>query len=776
MNIPLCIDKFEHINKITGEARTKLKVWYNKKSKIVDIPFDPYFYSYQKLDIGYKSKVVQIKRLSDLKIVSVYKYLFPSVKLVPIYRTNDAFEADIPFLQRVAIDKEDFYTQFNQDDKLDILYFDIETDTAGMFPKPERNMITTIGFSVNEEPVQKLSINRLDDGDEDILTKFMEVIRDVNPDIIVGYNCIFFDIPYILKRCQLQGINTSPLTRESGEAYFMSDTNELIPYIRGRCIFDVFDEVRQDQTLYGISGRGMKEVANWFNVKNTIRKWKGYENYDVITEYRGNMRELIGTKELDKYVESDVLITRALSDLYFKNILTFARMFKLPLNIVTRRSANLLNTVYYARELNKDNIKGDLPNYKKYPQIFGNMILIEGRSKFVNGTGYQGAYVDIFKKGLIKNFCKVDFAGMYPTIIATFELSPETTRIIDYKKLGEFNYKRSNGKLILEYPDTKIGKNVIIEIKLNEHGFLPRISLSMIEERKGIKKMLKDPKYKDRYEELTSTSWCLKVLNNAGYGTNGAAFFRYGDVAVSMTITALGRILIQKIIDMYKGRNILVDTDGVYIEGKVSEDAINQMLEDFIIKDFGLSKNYLSVEMEDVYPAGFFIKKKNYMLYEDGNIIKHGATLKGTAKNRVFTRALDMISEAIFEHQDDYLINHNIKEAIYSCFDMKDFIISDFAMKTMLHKHPSQYANSGCLQVNVARQAKRVLDIDMQIGDSIEYVKEYDGYKIVPSANIKKIDKPYYKRQILRVLELLSLTHISPDRAQTDLNDWSKSK
>ncbi|KKK60686.1 hypothetical protein LCGC14_3021880, partial [marine sediment metagenome] len=358
-----------------------------------------------------------------------------------------------------------------------------------------------------------------------------------------------FDLPYIIDRLNINGLSSSALTRNFGDASFVNQNGQSIMNIQGRALFDVFLEVLKDQTLYGISSRGLKEVAKWFNVEKKLHQDPRYKDYKIILEYLGNMRALIGTSRLKKYVESDVLITRALSEFYFKNIATFSEMLKVPISLMTKRTANLIGTIRYARDLRKMKIISDAPNFKRFPDVFGEIVYDEKRqrNRFEGGTGMQGALVGLYKAGKslplfselkeqFDNIWKLDFAGMYPSIQRTFKLSPETTKIIAVIPKGKkriLTYKKYSDYALLGIPDRKMGY-VIIKI-INEEGFLPRMLTEMHYERLKIKKQLKDPKTLEHDREaLESLSWTIKVQQNMNYGINGSGYFRYGDIAVTI--------------------------------------------------------------------------------------------------------------------------------------------------------------------------------------------------------------------------------------------------
>ena len=611
----------------------------------------------------------------------------------------------------------------------------------------------------------------------------MHAVSAFNPDVIVGYNINFFDLPYIIDRSIINNISTSPLTRHNDEAYFRNDEGQKIINIRGRVVFDIFDEVLADQTLYGIADRKMKTVAKWFNVEKSIREDLRYKDYKIIVEETNNMRKLIGTQQLRDYSKSDILITRALSNFYFKNILMFSNMIKLPISTMSRRTASLINNVIFARELQKMNIVSDAANFQRHTNIFGGVQTerIHGRVKFMRKLGYQGALVGIFRKGIIENLYKIDYVGMYPSIHIAFNLSPETTKIIGYEDYKELYIKREGQYLILSFPDDKIKGNVIIRIDMSKRGFLAKMQEEFKAERKIIKKKLRDTDTPDyRKEELESRSWCLKVQANTAYGYNGSTFARYGDVSIAMATAGIGRHLAKLIVDWMGKRAINVDTDGVLVEGHVDIDKLNERIDRHMLDKFGL-KCDIKLELEGPYPKGYFFKMKNYILLDDNDkIIKHGHAFKGSSKNKLFNIAMDKLCKAILVSgkQEDV-----IDAVCQSYQSVDDNDLSKFIMKTKINKPLKEYKaqpskkSKGCVQIQVAYQVRGLIDAEINVGDMIEYVKETDGYKIKDTANVQKIDKPYYLKQIRKVLERLGLNQYYWDLGskniliQTDLTD-----
>jgi len=763
MRIPL------YAKNIEVEGATKIEIWNDKQKSVVDIPMRPYLYSkVRRNDIfGADESREVVKYISDLKEREVYKYTFDSVKQIPEYRDDDSMEADIPFVQRVAIDAPKFFPKYPQKKSLDILYFDIEVDTIGIFPKSDTNPIIGIGYAFNDEKPVILLANSLEEGDLPILTQFMDVIKEKDPDLITTFFGNVFDIPYVIDRLMVHGISTSAFTRADSEAYFTTDEDEKIIYIKGRCLFDIFEEVIKDQSLFGISDRKMKTVAKWFDLQNVIRKQDGFEDYDVVTEDLSNLRKLINTKQLYDYLMSDVLITRELSNIYLPNVIVFAEMVGLPLNITIGRRSSMPHTVLSARNLKTMNVISDAPNFKRYPDIFGEPVEVEKRGKkkteFVGGTRFQGAVVGcnpLHQRKVVKKLKHRDFRSLYPSIIMFFNISPETVffqRYEDYVK-DYFGVEDFLDYRVLTFSDDRLEKNVVVKI-LKKEGFATREMKRFFDARVKIKEEIERTTDQGKLSQLNSASVIYKILLNSYFGCTGSGFFRYSTVYQAMSITAVGRYLIRWVMEQFGDSWVIVDTDGCYGMKDLDEEAITAAVNKMLYGRFRVKSDF--VLEGDVYESGYALRMKNYVLMKKGKLIKHGVSFKASSKNLIFSETLDRIAVSVLTDGDTLSIARE-------CYAIEKRDFSEFVMRTNINREKEDYSHQpfagkkGCVQVQVANQVEDFHGNPVRVGDSISYVKTILGYEIRETAEMKhgNIDLQYYRKQVLSVMEKFNLQDV----------------
>lgn len=380
-------------------------------------------------------------------------------------------------------------------------------------------------------------------------------------------------------------------------------------------------------------------------------------------------------------------------------------------------------------------------------------------SLFEGGTGFQAAIVDIYKHGLFENIQKIDYRGFYPSVVMTFNISPETTKINRYIPYQEdFEVEMTdNNHIIIFVPDKRMNKTVVIEIDQNVPGFLPQKLIEFDAERMKIKERLANKDISDAEKtHLESVSWGLKVLaNSTCYGCNANGFFKYGDLSLAIAIVGLSRHYITKVLELYPETKIETDTDGIYINGEVDIEKINFFLKEYTLDTFKIpfEKNKLLLEIEGPFDAAYFYKTKNYLLYNKGKVIRHGVTFLSSSKTALFNKALDKIARYIFEKK-------SVVDAVNKLIN-EESTLKDFTMKTSINQPISSYKNEGCLQKQLAKQVKEHLKQDLQVSDSIDYVKTKNGYKILTLAKLHEIDKRYYYDQLQTLINIFTEEQIS---------------
>ena len=738
-------------------------MWYNGHKSVMLAPFRPYFFAKRRLEFDMAQDIVEdnyrVKLLSDLKEHDVYRYEVPNVDYIREINkslsrpgldshqriVNAIFENHTKFIDRILIDQPDFIMEYPNIDDIKFFYFDIETLMENYVDK---KIITSIAYATNDREIYSCQ------GDEKYILKwFLRSMEDIDPDIIVGYYMRDFDLVRIIERCKVHKLDYHKLARDGKVHYYKSERDRQVTMkIGGRILWDLLDSVNADQTIYGIKNKKMKTVCEFF----------GIEGSDWVKADMTNSAHDVDENTLRQHNEDDIRRTYGLADIYWNNISTLAEMFKAPLDFVINNTQATLAGIFMGRGLFDLNIRSTGMNQDRHPEIFR-------RSKAKGESNYEAAMVGIYQPGLHKPLFKIDFAGFYPSLMAAFNLSPDTTKILGYRPYQkEFKSEVVGNKVIYYIPDKVINKTIVVGVKQDVDGFLRKELRKIREERNKIKAAYKTASDEEK-ETLNSRQWGLKVAQNIPSGLNGSAISRYGDIGTTIPTVGFGRELLKDLKDHIDEDHpicIESDTDGLYLTEKPDMDEINAFLKNLIATKFNLEESVeISLDLDE-YAAGYFIKQKNYILQSTkGDLIYHGAGMKSSRLPKIFDSAKDILCDALLSGEED------IKPILNQICNLDQYNMQDFTLRTTLHKKLSQY-KPGALQRKLGEQAKAI-GIPVEIESQMEYVKVKDGYRIIQVMNnISEIDRDYYLGVIEKLANALGMEQDFKTRNIRTLDAW----
>ncbi|GKB12163.1 DNA polymerase delta catalytic subunit, partial [Tanacetum coccineum] len=170
-----------------------------------------------------------------------------------------------------------------------ILSFDIEcAGRKGLFPEPTHDPVIQIANLVTlqgeENPFVKnvmtlkscspiVGVDVMSfDTEREVLLAWKDFIREIDPDIIIGYNICKFDLPYLIQRAETLGITEFPLlgrirnsrvrvkdTTFSSRQYGTRESKEVT--LEGRVQFDLLQAMQRD---YKLSSYSLNSVSAHF--------------------------------------------------------------------------------------------------------------------------------------------------------------------------------------------------------------------------------------------------------------------------------------------------------------------------------------------------------------------------------------------------------------------------------------------------------------------------------------------------------------------------------
>jgi DNA polymerase I/DNA polymerase-2 len=436
--------------------------------------------------------------------------------------------------------------------------------------------------------------------EKELIERFLEIIREKDPDFLCSYNGDQFDIPKLKDRASELKLSLK-LGRDSAPVYVVRRGRISSARIKGRIHIDLFDFVDHilsasmrsevltlDEVSQELIGTGKKEMK----YKEMVEIWSKKEKIERLVEYCLCDSEL--TLKLGEYILPQIFAISKLSGLT-------------PFDACRNTYSQLVES-FLMRRAFIDNIL--IPNQPKQEEIE------ERRMQ----PAYKGATVIEPKKGIHENILVFDFRSLYPTIIVSHNISPET-----------FEFKPCKKKI--EVPESKwhfCGDN---------KGFIPKHLEELIERRKRIKQEMKSlKKDSEKYHLLDNEQYALKILANATYGYMAYFGARWFKRECGSSAASFGRYYISKVIELAKKEGFEIvygDTDSLMIKSpeKASVDNIKTIGESFVEKVNKELPGIIELEFRNLYEGGIFVTrgkgeigaKKRYALIDyKGNLEVRG--------------------------------------------------------------------------------------------------------------------------------------------------------
>jgi len=225
---------------------------------------------------------------------------------------------------------------------------------------------------------------------------------------------------------------------------------------------------------------------------------------------------------------------------------------------------------------------------------------------------FAGAFVMAPKiRGIAREVHVVDFASLYPSIILTWNMSPET-KARDLPVNGPIpeGYCRS--------PKTGTGFSTAVD------GILPIALREMIRLRKEwSEKAAKLPPGTPEAKEAQRWSMAYKVAANSFYGVVGSPFSRFYDRSVAESVTQNGVWLIQETISAAEERGMRAvygDTDSAFFQGASQTEVeafvkwCNEELYPSLLAKVGCRKEHVAIKLayEKAFERIVIVEKKRY--------------------------------------------------------------------------------------------------------------------------------------------------------------------
>nr|CAD7425003.1 unnamed protein product [Timema monikensis] len=499
-----------------------------------------------------------------------------------------------------------------------ILSFDIEcAGRKGIFPEPDHDPVIQIANMVvrqgDHEPFIR-NVFTLDTcapivgsqvlsftSEREMLEKWAEFVRELDPDILTGYNINNFDLPYLINRAKhLKVKNFTYLGRIKDiqsvikEQMFQSKQmgrreNKSVNF-EGRVPFDLFLVLVRD---YKLRSYTLNSVSFHF-----LQEQKEDVHHNIITDLQNGNPQT--RRRLAVYCLKDAYLPLRLLDklMCIINYMEMARVTGVSLSSLLTRGQQIKVVSQLLRKARESGYL--MPTYQGG----------------VQEEQFEGATVIEPKKGYYADpIATLDFSSLYPSIMMAHNLC--------YTTLLQGGTKDKLGLTPDQYSKTP-ANNFFVKSTLRK-GLLPEILESLLSARKKAKTELKNETDPFRQKVLDGRQLALKISANSVYGFTGAQVGKLPCLEISGSVTAYGRTMIeqtkQEVEQRYNVANgyqhnadvIYGDTDSVMIKFgvKTLEEAMKLGREaaEYVSSKF---VSPIKLEFEKIYYPYLLINKKRY--------------------------------------------------------------------------------------------------------------------------------------------------------------------
>ena len=586
---------------------------------------------------------------------------------------EDLFESDVPETTRVLVD---IYDNDLPSKGHRVLTFDIEVEMISGLPstKDAKNEITAIAahdgatklydvFVLDKERKVKNKAKNFNkdgrevnvhifDNERNLLQAFLNYYEEINPTILTGWNIDFFDIPYLYNR----------LKNVCGEGY----AKRLSPI--GQAFWSPY---REKFSFGGVS------ILDYINLYKTY-------TYSLEASYTLNY---IATKELGR---GKIEYEGSLDDLFENDLEKFIEYNIVDVDLVVSMDEKLqfielCRAVCHAGYVPYEDyiysskwLEGACLGYLKKKGLVATNKPRDRKERMQalrdnNQEKFIGAYVKEPIVGKYDWIYDLDLTSLYPSIIMTLNISPETKvgkienwdaeaniRGLDttYKLVGKDGdtYEYTTQELTEVIKDSNLGvaANGVLYTQ-DKKGLIADILNDWFEKRVEFRKLEKqygEAGDTEKYDFYAKRQLVQKILLNSMYGVLGLPAFRFYDIDNAEAVTVTGQTVIKKTAEMANRKywkelgttddyNVYIDTDSIYMMAEplvkhrypeyktfdekrmaVEVDNIATETQTFLNSFYDMlaerfffipkEKHRFEIKKEFISKAGFWVAKKRY--------------------------------------------------------------------------------------------------------------------------------------------------------------------
>jgi DNA polymerase-2 len=359
-------------------------------------------------------------------------------------------------------------------------------------------------------------------GERALLERFLDYIEDADPDVIIGWNVVGFDLSLLETRCRALGVPFC-LGRERGIAHVIPGRGPnpmALARVPGRVVMDGIESLRG--AFYNFESFSLDHVASELlgRGKLVAEPAKGH---------RGEEIQRLYTEDPVALARYNLEDCRLVAEIFHKTDLV---------NFSVERAAST------GLALGRPGGSVAAFDFLYLPRLHRRgFVAPDSAPETVGGLSSPGGYVLDSLPGLYNDVLVLDFKSLYPSIIRTYLIDPMASWLPGEPRVAGFEGASFN----------------------RDRPILPEIIDELWRRRDEAKRLGNAP-----------LSQAVKIIMNSFYGVLGASACRFFDTRLTSSITRRGHEVIRRSRAFIEERGLTViygDTDSlfVWLEGDPTE-------------------------------------------------------------------------------------------------------------------------------------------------------------------------------------------------------------
>ena len=402
--------------------------------------------------------------------------------------------------------------------------------------------------------------------EQELLNDFVGWWVDNTPDIVTGWNCNLYDIPYLCRRIdRVLGskwkASLSPWNKVNEREITIMGRKNIAYELVGVSVLDYLDLYKK----FTYTNQESYRLDHIANVELGQRKLD-HSEFDTFKDFY--------TQGWQKFVEYNIIDVELVDRLEDK-----------------MKLLELAVTMAYDAKVNFEDVYSQVKMWDTliYNYLAKDNIVVPPKQTSKKDDKYAGAYVKEPVPGLYEWVVSFDLNSLYPHLIMQYNISPETLMdarhpraTVDRLLNQEIDFSDIDGQ-------TVCANGAMYDTTVQ--GFLPKMMQKIYDERTIYKKRMLAAKQSLEHAKTPAETLALqkdvarynniqmarKIQLNSAYGAIGNQYFRYYNLANAEAITLSGQVSIRWIegkVNSYLNKLlktedhdyvIASDTDSIYI-------------------------------------------------------------------------------------------------------------------------------------------------------------------------------------------------------------------